>query len=338
MPVRAEDLPRAAVPGDPSPPPGLVVAGHFDQGPDYGAHRPRGSDSWLFTWTAAGRGRLRQGATEVRAAPGDLVVLAPGVAHRYATEPAAGRWRFWWAHCQARAAWTPWLRPYGAGDGVYAVTPVPAGVHGRVEAALRRMLADARRPGAGQPDGAADPDGTARPDAGRDIAVAHGAVARELALCALEEAVLLTTASARTPASPPGLDDRVRRVQDRIAADPGAPHTVRSLAEEVALSPSRLAHLFTEQTGRSPMRALREARLRHAARLLEGTGLTVERVAAASGFVSPFHFARVFRARYGTPPGAYRDGMRAAITSRKGQQYRDLPEGDPPPIGTRNLH
>jgi AraC family transcriptional regulator of arabinose operon len=32
----------------------------------------------------------------------------------------------------------------------------------------------------------------------------------------------------------------------------------------------------------------------------------VERVAVASGFASPFHFNRVFRARYGRPPGAYR--------------------------------
>jgi AraC family transcriptional regulator of arabinose operon len=330
MPVRADDLPMtaapgtavsaAAAPGDPSPPPGLVVVGHFDQGPGYGAHRPWGSDSWLFTWTTAGRGRLRQGATEVRADPGDLVVLAPGVPHRYATEPAARRWRFWWAHCQARPTWTPWLRPYEAGDGVYVVTPGPAGPRDRIEAAFRRMRADARRPGAGQPGGAAPAD------ADQYIAVAHGTAARELALCALEEAVLLTTASAHTPEPPPGVDDRVRRAQDRIAADPGAPHTVRSLAEEVALSPSRFAHLFTEQVGHSPMRALREARLWHAARLLEGTGLSVERVAAASGFASPFHFTRVFRARYGMPPGAYRDGMRAAITSRKGHRYRDRPE------------
>ena len=90
------------------------------------------------------------------------------------------------------------------------------------------------------------------------------------------------------------------------AADPAAPHTVRSLAEQVALSPSRFAHLFTRQIGQSPMRALREARLRHAARLLESTDLSVERVAAASGFASPFHFNRVFRERYGRPPGAYR--------------------------------
>lgn len=56
------------------------------------------------------------------------------------------------------------------------------------------------------------------------------------------------------------------------------------------------------------MRALREARLRHAARLLEATDLPVERVAQASGFVSPFHFHRVFRERFGMPPGAYRSG------------------------------
>jgi AraC family transcriptional regulator of arabinose operon len=72
-----------------------------------------------------------------------------------------------------------------------------------------------------------------------------------------------------------------------------------------------LAHLFTEQLGQTPMRALRHARLRHAARLLEATDLPVTRVAAASGFTSPFHFNRVFRQRYGVPPGVYRTAYRA---------------------------
>jgi AraC family transcriptional regulator of arabinose operon len=146
---------------------------------------------------------------------------------------------------------------------------------------------------------------------GRDpVAVAEGSLARELALCALEEAVLLAASAARTVPAAGGADDRVRRAEELIAADPGAPHTVRSLAGCVGLSPSRFAHLFTLRTGRSPMRAVREARLRHAARLLEVTGLTVERVAAASGFPSPFHFSRVFKARYGVPPGAYRTAER----------------------------
>ncbi|MCT9145696.1 helix-turn-helix domain-containing protein, partial [Streptomyces violarus] len=156
-----------------------------------------------------------------------------------------------------------------------------------------------------------------------------GSAARELALCALEEIVLLTTAGGRPAAPRPGLDARIRRAEELIAADPGAPHTVRSLAEVVALSPSRFAHLFTRQLGQSPMRALREARLRHAARLLEGTDLPVERVAAASGFASPFHFNRVFRERYGMPPGAYRtkygDPSGPAVSGRRREPGEYLP-------------
>src|SRR5438067_1840131 len=83
--------------------------------------------------------------------------------------------------------------------------------------------------------------------------------------------------SARPTTPTPGADARMRRAEALIAADPGAPHTVRSLAQSVSLSPSRFAHLFTQQFGQSPMRALREARLRHAARLLEGSDLSVER-------------------------------------------------------------
>ncbi|WP_416982002.1 helix-turn-helix domain-containing protein [Streptomyces sp. T028] len=325
--MRADDLPAPAGPkdrGDPSPPPGLVVAAHFDERAGYGVNRPRGSDSWLFTWTTGGRGRLRQGGSETEAGTGDLVVLAPGVPHSYTVEPGAAHWRFWWAHCQARPSWTPWLRPYGTGDGLYAVTPVPPDLHHRVEAAFRRLHADARWTGGAQEA----PEGSG-------IVVAHATAARELALCALEEAVLLTTAAARPPLRPPGLDERVRRVQAILSADPGAPHTVGSLAARVALSPSRLSHLFTEQTGQSPMRALREARLRYAARLLEGTGLSVERVAAASGFASPFHFTRVFRARYGSPPGAYRGGIRATMDLPGNSPLKRRQKGTPIPGPSR---
>lgn len=294
--MSTDGLPESAAP---APPPGMVVTGRYDQGLGYRVNRPQGSGSWLFTWTTEGRGLLRQGAARTHATPGDLVVLAPGVAHGYALAPGAGRWRFWWAHCQARPAWAAWLGPAALGDGVYAVA-APGDTHRRIEAAFHRMLSDSRWTGTGAPPVPAPGDDP--------VAVAHGSAARELALCALEEVVLLATAGARR--TPPGPDDRVRRAEELIAADPGAPHTVGSLAARVALSPSRFAHLFTRQTGVPPMRALREARLRHAARLLESTDLTVERVAAASGFPSPFHFNRVFRERYGVPPGAYRSGER----------------------------
>ncbi|WP_314408628.1 helix-turn-helix domain-containing protein [Streptomyces kroppenstedtii] len=314
MPVRADELPEAAVP---SPPPGLVTVGRFDQRPGYSVNRPGGADSWLFTWTTGGAGLLTQGATWTRSGAGDLVVLGPGVPHRYAVAPGAPRWTFWWVHCQARPAWTDRLRPHLLGDRLHAVTPVPAGVRDRLEQAFGRMLADARWTGEGAPPDteSAEQAGSAESGDG-PVAVAHGTAARELALCSLESIVLLTTATASASvtvggeADRPGVDARIRRAEARIAADPGAPHTVATLAAGVSLSPSRFAHLFTQQLGRSPMRTLLDARLLHAARLLEATGLPVERIAVAAGFTSPFHFSRVFRQRYGAPPGAYRAGLR----------------------------
>ncbi|RKN43740.1 helix-turn-helix domain-containing protein [Streptomyces hoynatensis] len=299
MPVDAEDLPAPATPG---PPAGLVTVGCLDEPPGYAVRRPVGARSWLFTWTTAGRGLLRQGGTAAEAGAGELVVLGPGVPHHYAVAPGAGHWAFWWVHCQARAAWGGWLRPSLLGDRLYAVRRVPRELWPRVTGAFRRMHADARWAGEAAPPGPEPEPVPAR------VAVAQGAAARELALSGLEEVIVLATAAAAAPGAGAAgrVDPRVRRAAALLAADPGAAHTVESLAAHVALSPSRLAHLFAEQLGQSPMRALRDARLRHAAQLLEATGLPVERVAAASGFASPYHFSRVFRQRYGLPPRDWR--------------------------------
>ncbi|MGP4114599.1 helix-turn-helix domain-containing protein [Streptomyces sp. 4N509B] len=332
MPGDAEEVPETAAPdgappnaaapgraGVPAPPPGLVTVGYFDERPGYAVDRPRGADSWLVTWTTAGRGRLEQGGVTTVATAGELVVLGPGVPHRYGVAADARRWAFWWVHCQARPPWGGWLRPFRVGGAVHVVGPVPRATRTPVAAAFARAHAAARWAGDAHPPA---PPGVPEPG---QVAVAHGWRARELALGGVEEALLLATAGGAAVAvtadgaaarsgsdAEAGVDPRVRRVVARIAADPGARHTVASLAAEVSLSPSRLAHLFTEQLGHSPMRALRDARLRHAALLLEATALPVARVAAVAGFASPHHFSRLFRARYGVPPGAYRDGPRGA--------------------------
>lgn len=85
-----------------------------------------------------------------------------------------------------------------------------------------------------------------------EAAVAHGAAAHEPALCPLGEIVL--PATAREQSRPAGVDARIPRAEALMAADPGAPHTIRSLAGEVSLSPSRFAHFFAEQLGRCPVR------------------------------------------------------------------------------------
>jgi len=303
--VKAEDLPEPATHGTPAPPAELLVVARFDVRPGYAVDRIRGASNWLLTWTLAGAGRLQQGGVEVIARPGDLVVLGPDLPHSYAVAPGATAWSFWWVHCPPRASWRSWLSPYERGDRVFR-TRVPTYLHPRLSRAFRALHADARWSGHGPPPAPVPASHTrVRP------AVAVGTAARELALGRVEEILLLATAGSQ-PGRPArrGLDPRVRQIEAMLLADPAAPHTVRSLAEQVALSPSRLSHLFSQQTGTTLTRALQDARLRYAARLLEGTDLPVQSVATASGFVSAFHFSRLFRARFGVPPKDYRAGAR----------------------------
>ncbi|MGI5289174.1 helix-turn-helix domain-containing protein [Nonomuraea polychroma] len=287
----------------------LMIVGHYDKLPGYDTRRPAGSPSWLLMWTQAGAGLVAQGGAPFEARAGDLVVLGSGVAQHYRVAPEASRWRFWWVHFQPRPSWPAWLAPYGRGGGCHVVPRVPGELHERMDMAFGRALRDARwvppAPGHGA-EQAVGRGGEPVP------AVVVGGPARELVLGAVEEALVLATASARPEGarqSDEG-DERVRRVLAIIAAEPGAPHSVASLARAVALSPSRLAHLFTAETGRTPMQAVRQARVRHAAGLLEVTDLDVGQVAAASGFVSPFHFSRAFKREYGLPPRDYRSNVR----------------------------
>lgn len=293
----AGKMPEPAV-DVPAPPPELLVVGRFDQRPGYAVRRAAGARNWLLTWTTAGAGRFGQGGARIVAGPGDAVLIGPHAPHDYATDPEAGHWRFWWVHVQPRERWLDRLQPHAAAARLFVLSPDPA-LRRRITATFRRIHADARWSAVGAP-----PAPVAAAAANVRTAVASTSAARDLALAGVETVLLLAAGgSADTGA---GLDPRIRRALAVIAADPAAPHTVATLAGQVALSPSRFAHLFTEHTGSTPMRALREARLTHAARLLEGTQLDVAQVAAASGFASPFHFSRAFRARFGAPPGAYR--------------------------------
>ncbi|WP_217370385.1 AraC family transcriptional regulator [Nonomuraea antri] len=278
----------------------LTIVGHYDKTPGYVTRRRTGASSWLLLWTQAGGGLVEQAGVSLTTKPGDLVVLKSGMPQHYRV--AAERWRFWWVHFQPRPPWLAWLGAYALAPGCHLVGGVPESLHDRVDLAFRRALSDASwLPGvAGPPPGA--------PDA---PAVAVTAPARELVLGAVEEVLILATASARRDGEDGG-DERIGRVLALIAAQPGAPHSVASLARAAALSPSRLAHLFTAETGQTPMQAVRDARVRHAAGLLEVTDMDIAHVAAASGFVSPFHFSRAFKKHYGLPPRDYRTRLRGA--------------------------
>jgi len=101
-------------------------------------------------------------------------------------------------------------------------------------------------------------------------------------------------------------DPRISRVFAAMAADPGANHTIQSLAAIALMSRSTFMSLFSEILGRPPMEILRDLRMRHAAQLLRCSYLSVDQVAQHCGYQSRTSFARAFKDAHGKLPADYR--------------------------------
>jgi AraC family transcriptional regulator of arabinose operon len=259
----------------PSPPPGVLVTGHFREEFGYRVRRPGGSGNWLLTYTLDGTGLYRWSGPDLFARPGDIVLLGPDVPHDYSV-PEDGSWEFLWAHFQPRLDWFGWWSPLVGDEGPGLSHLESTGARERARHCFLRLRADA---------------------------LGTGELSRELALNGLEEILLLAV---REGADGRPLDPRVRRVLDLISSDLAADYDVAGLAKEVAISPSRLSHLFKQEIGEPVMGAVIRLRLSQAARLLEHTVDDVGSVAREVGFSSPYYFSRQFRRHYGMSPRQYR--------------------------------
>lgn len=102
------------------------------------------------------------------------------------------------------------------------------------------------------------------------------------------------------------LDSAVHRVQDHLAQRLDTPHTLGELAAVASLSPRGLSRAFTAAIGMTPLQYQQRLRLEQAATLLARTDLSVQAVAAHCGFRDERGLRRLFSARFGTSPSAFR--------------------------------
>ena len=97
----------------------------------------------------------------------------------------------------------------------------------------------------------------------------------------------------------------IARVRDYLEAHLDQDADLASLAGLADLSRSHFIRAFSKETGLTPHAYLVDRRFRAASRLL-GKGEAPGDVAAACGFFDQSHLNRVFKARMGVTPGAYR--------------------------------
>ncbi|WP_424216682.1 GlxA family transcriptional regulator (plasmid) [Streptomyces sp. BI20] len=188
-----------------------------------------------------------------------------------------------------------------------------AATHWRHAAALAR-----RRPAVRvEPDALYVRDGryltSAGISAGLDLALAlveedHGpAAAREIAR---ELVVFMQRPGGQSQFStaldtPPTRHAAVRALTDAVVADPGADHSLPSMAASAAVSTRHLTRLFRTELGTTPARWVERVRVDLACRLLlEGHAVTA--VARRAGLGSDETLRRAFARHLGTTPSDYR--------------------------------
>lgn len=237
----------------------------------------------------SGAARMRIGAQECVAGPGEVLLVRAGQLYSFAPgdvntgllchfhddflrsgpAPAAG------------AAATELLRHWGAP----LLRPGPE-VAGYAEGLLGRLLAEYRAHGRQYPE-----------------------LLRAYLLALLQELARAQASSApATPALPPA--DAAGRLaesfQQLVASSLAHTHRVRDYAARLHVTPDHLARCVRRVTGKSPARWIEEAVVREARALLAQSRLTVAEVALEVGVADASYFSRLFRKHTGLTPLAYR--------------------------------
>jgi AraC family transcriptional regulator of arabinose operon len=330
--IRKPAIYGAIRPSKTTPPPQMMLSGFYHSTTGYRVVRPHGAGSWLLFFTVAGTGLLRQPHLELRQEPGDVALLAPDAYSDYGVLPRSGEaitplvsaaaaeryarfvpvdrrqlradptrrftrclhldprrpwpdarrgWRFHWIHFQPRVSWgelSRWMKLAKSGVGLYSGRITDPRRSARIESAFERIH--------------------------RDL-LSGGPSSEPLATTALEEVLLLVGNESRGRP----LDPRIAAALGSIQSDLAARHSVESLARAAALSPSRFAHLFKEETGSSVAQTVIRLRIMQARRMLTYTQERISDIAYALGFCSPYYFSQQFKAEAGLSPQRFRTGL-----------------------------
>ncbi len=109
--------------------------------------------------------------------------------------------------------------------------------------------------------------------------------------------------------SDPYLRTAVAFIRDNACAGIG----VSEVLEQVPVGRRTLEGLFRRELHRSPLQEIQRVRLAVARRLLGSTDLTVETIAAESGFGSVSRLSTAFREAFGVTPSVFRRAERGMV-------------------------
>ncbi len=145
------------------------------------------------------------------------------------------------------------------------------------------------------------------------VALEHGSDFADLlseSMCYAQVRLLQKSVDARVPNSMSVQHPAVSKaisIMEKTIDEPISPSV---LAKDLRVSTRQLERLFQRYLGTSPKRHHMRLRLRAAYRLLVQSRLSITEVAVATGFSTPSHFAKCFKAEFSMSPHELRHSRR----------------------------
>ncbi|HZM02874.1 MAG TPA: AraC family transcriptional regulator [Candidatus Saccharimonadales bacterium] len=210
---------------------------------------------------------------------GNVILLFPGMWHRYCPDPEFG-WDEHWVAFDGKVA-ARWIKEC-------SFSPSQPVLKVQNEETLRGIFAHLIEIGQQSP------------------------VALQQLMAAQVHCILATLYSEKQAAVGGGdpAADVVRAVQARMRKGFTSDLNVKQLARESKVSYSWFRHAFVQQTGFSPYQYIVELRLARARDLLVQSSLKIKEIANLSGFADEHYFSRIFKARVGLTPHQWRTQAR----------------------------
>lgn len=259
-----------------TPPTSLMLvtdAGYFPQAAHHWRSRQAAREV-IVIHCASGRGMCRIGDRRLQVQSGQVLIISPGIPHRYSADPKSP-WTIWWAHITgtAVASLVEAIHDRDASP-VFDVTE-PTRISTLLDTIVRRMETD---------------------ESAASLIAAGGAAWHLLSVLAADRRGALR-----------GKSDPIAEVQEYLRENLAERISVADLAAMAGFSASHFSALFRRATGFGALEYQTRLRMSVARKLLDTTDRTVTSIGKQVGYPDPMYFSRQFRRIHHVSPSQFRE-------------------------------
>lgn len=258
----------------------LVSAGISNHDLHFTFERKGGFPYWTFSLFHKGEAFIKSNGIEKKASPYDLVCIKPNTPYSTRIVPGYQSWHGDWLIATLNSEWIRLIQGAEEIPGIFFLNVAGFADQEIIKMKFRNAV-----------------DFVLKPQPFSELSGMH----------AFEEVLLLSYQISQKKLDV--RDIRIIKAIEILSNNLNKNFDIDYVAKKVGLSPSRLAHLFKEVVGETPMNFRESIRLNYAKQLIIGTNMSIKQIAEAINYDCPFHFSKRFKSRLGLSPKQFRNQL-----------------------------